>query len=89
MPTDPNFLRDVGEDLDRGRVYLPQEDLARFGTDPWQRRVTPQWRALMRFEIDRTRRETRRFLAIVATPEVLGSCDGSWATRSCAADGEA
>ena len=29
-----NFLRDVGEDLDRGRVYLPQEDLDRFGADP-------------------------------------------------------
>ena len=26
-----NFTRDVGEDLDRGRVYLPLEDLARFG----------------------------------------------------------
>ncbi|MFI7609128.1 phytoene/squalene synthase family protein [Micromonospora sp. NPDC049366] len=26
-----NFIRDVAEDLDRGRVYLPQEDLARFG----------------------------------------------------------
>jgi phytoene synthase len=50
-----NFLRDVGEDLGRGRVYLPQEDLARFGADPHTRRVTPQWRALMRFEIERTR----------------------------------
>ena len=29
-----NFLRDVGEDLDRGRVYVPQEDLRRFGADP-------------------------------------------------------
>lgn len=48
-----NFLRDVGEDLDRGRVYLPQEDLARFGADPWQRAVTPQWRDLMRFQIGR------------------------------------
>ena len=28
-----NFLRDVGEDLDRGRVYVPQEDLRRFGVD--------------------------------------------------------
>lgn len=28
-----NFLRDVGEDLRRGRVYLPGEDLARFGVD--------------------------------------------------------
>ena len=50
-----NFLRDVDEDLDRGRVYLPQEDLARFGADPWPRRVTPQWRAVMAFEIDRAR----------------------------------
>ena len=28
-----NFLRDVDEDLDRGRVYLPQEDLRRFGVE--------------------------------------------------------
>ncbi|MDQ1603003.1 MAG: 15-cis-phytoene synthase [Actinomycetota bacterium] len=26
-----NFIRDVGEDLDRGRIYLPQEDLDKFG----------------------------------------------------------
>jgi phytoene synthase len=50
-----NFLRDVGEDLDRGRVYLPQEDLWRFGADPQARTVTPEWRALMRFEIARNR----------------------------------
>jgi phytoene synthase len=50
-----NFLRDVGEDLDRGRVYLPQEDLRRFGADPALRRVTPEWRELMRFEIERVR----------------------------------
>ena len=36
-----NFLRDVGEDLDRGRVYVPQEDLRRFGADPHARVVTP------------------------------------------------
>jgi phytoene synthase len=50
-----NFLRDVNEDLDRHRVYLPQEDLKRFDADPWERRVTPEWRALMAFEIRRTR----------------------------------
>ncbi|MBK7721103.1 MAG: phytoene/squalene synthase family protein [Austwickia sp.] len=50
-----NFLRDVAEDLDRGRVYLPQEDLDRFGADPWQRSVTPAWRALMAFQIARAR----------------------------------
>jgi 15-cis-phytoene synthase len=51
-----NFLRDVAEDLDRDRVYLPQEDLHRFGADPAERRVTPGWAELMRFEIDRCRR---------------------------------
>ena len=35
-----NFLRDVGEDLDRGRVYIPQEDLRRFGADPHARALT-------------------------------------------------
>ena len=38
-----NFLRDVGEDLDRGRVYLPADELAAFGVDrellAWSRRT--------------------------------------------------
>lgn len=50
-----NFWRDVNEDLDRGRVYIPQEDLRKFGADPWLRTVTPEWRELMAFEIARTR----------------------------------
>ncbi len=51
-----NFLRDVNEDLDRGRVYIPQEDLRKFDVDPWARTVTPAWRDLMAFEIARNRR---------------------------------
>ena len=53
-----NFWRDVGEDLDRGRVYVPQEDVRRFGAERAlaERRVTPEWVELLRFEIDRTRR---------------------------------
>jgi phytoene synthase len=50
-----NFLRDVGEDLDRGRVYLPQEDLARFGADPSARKADHAWRTLAAFEIRRCR----------------------------------
>jgi 15-cis-phytoene synthase len=50
-----NFLRDVDEDLDRGRVYIPQEDLRRFGADPHRRTVDGAWHDLMRFEIDRCR----------------------------------
>jgi phytoene synthase len=54
-----NFIRDVGEDLQRGRVYLPQEDLDLFGVsrETLQRGVvTPSVRELLRFEIERTRR---------------------------------
>ena len=53
-----NFLRDVDEDLERGRVYLPQETLRKFGAEAAlaQRRVTPAWVDTMRFEIERTRR---------------------------------
>ena len=50
-----NFLRDVAEDLDRGRVYIPQEDLRRFGGDPTTRTATAEWASVMRFEIDRCR----------------------------------
>lgn len=50
-----NFLRDVAEDLDRGRVYVPQEDLRRFGADPARRVADEAWCELMRFEIERTR----------------------------------
>jgi phytoene synthase len=50
-----NFLRDVGEDLDRGRVYLPADDLGRFGADPWRRQVDQAWRDVMAFEIARNR----------------------------------
>ena len=52
-----NFLRDVAEDLDRGRVYVPQEDVRKFDAAAAfaQRRCTPAFRDLMAFEIERTR----------------------------------
>jgi phytoene synthase len=58
-----NFVRDVGEDLDRGRVYLPLEDLDRFGltrADLERRVVDDRVRALLRFQIDRVRRLEER-----------------------------
>jgi len=51
-----NILRDVGEDAQRGRVYLPREDLERFGLcadDILNGRCDASFRALMRFEIAR------------------------------------
>jgi squalene synthase HpnC len=53
-----NFWQDVARDLDKGRVYLPEEDLRRFGyaeEDLRARRFTPAFADLMRFEVDRTR----------------------------------
>jgi phytoene synthase len=50
-----NFLRDVDEDLDRGRVYLPQDDLRLFDVDLGRRSVTPEWRAFLAYEIERNR----------------------------------
>jgi len=51
-----NILRDVGEDARRGRIYLPQEDMKRFGVSEEQIMngiVNDNYRRLMRFEIDR------------------------------------
>jgi phytoene synthase len=51
-----NILRDVAEDARRGRIYLPREDLARFGCteeDILCCRYTPEFVNLMRFECQR------------------------------------
>lgn len=51
-----NILRDVSIDAKYGRIYLPQEDLRRFGyteEDLFARRYTPEFRALMEFETAR------------------------------------
>jgi phytoene synthase len=53
-----NILRDLGEDLARGRVYLPEEDCDRFGCPPERWRDpghADRFRALMRFEAARAR----------------------------------
>ncbi|MBK9674669.1 MAG: squalene synthase HpnC [Betaproteobacteria bacterium] len=54
-----NFWQDVAADWQRGRVYLPQEDLAHFRvaeSDIASGRLGPEWRALMEFEVTRARR---------------------------------
>lgn len=53
-----NFLRDVGEDALRGRIYLPSEDLEAFGVrehDILDRRTSPEFRQMMKFQIARAR----------------------------------
>ncbi|MEH0928817.1 phytoene/squalene synthase family protein [Micromonospora sp. CPCC 205558] len=55
-----NFIRDVAEDLDRGRTYLPDEDLAKFGVTREELvgardrgRATPRIRELIEYEVTR------------------------------------
>jgi len=53
-----NILRDLGEDAERGRVYLPREELDRFGYDVEALRRGQRddhFRGLMRFQVDRAR----------------------------------
>jgi len=48
-----NILRDVREDLDRGRIYIPEEDLQRFGVK--ELTYSPQFVEMMRYEATRAR----------------------------------
>ncbi len=53
-----NFLRDVAEDFERGRIYLPREDMASFEVsegDVRSGQVSDRWRRLMKFEVERAR----------------------------------
>jgi phytoene synthase len=54
-----NICRDVGEDARLGRIYLPVDELERFGVQEeaiFERRVDDRFVALMRFQLDRARR---------------------------------
>lgn len=66
-----NILRDVGEDARRGRVYLPQDELARFGvSEASLLRGQPDgdYAGLMQFQYDRAQRTYAEALALL--PEI-------------------
>jgi len=63
-----NIIRDVGKDLRKGRIYLPQEDLARFSysESDWEsRRYNERFVQLMEFETARARQFFSRVAAIL------------------------
>jgi len=65
-----NFCQDVARDAAIGRVYLPAEDLTRFGVDPAAfsaKRVSPEFRALMAFQVARVREAFDRGAPLLAT----------------------
>jgi len=53
-----NILRDVGEDRQRGRIYLPQEDIKKFNyseEELLKGKINNQWKELMNFQLKRAR----------------------------------
>ncbi len=63
-----NFWQDVFVDYGKGRIYLPLEDLRRFGVSGdefGQRRATPQFVELMKFEVERAREWFERGLPLI------------------------
>jgi len=63
-----NFWQDVRRDYAKGRIYLPLEDIRRFGVseDGIARRMnTPAFRKMMQFEVERTRDWFRQGLPLV------------------------
>jgi squalene synthase HpnC len=52
-----NFLQDIAIDYAKGRIYLPQDEMRRYGiseTDITEGTVSTAWRSFMRFQIERT-----------------------------------
>ncbi len=57
-----NIIRDIGEDLDRGRIYVPAQELRSFGvseSDLKNRLLTDNFRRLLDFQIRRARKYYR------------------------------
>jgi phytoene synthase len=53
-----NFIRDIGEDIERGRIYMPLDELAQFGLtedDLLAQRMTPALTEFIKFQIARVR----------------------------------
>jgi len=63
-----NFWQDVSVDYDKGRIYLPLESLRKFQvteTDIANKNNSPQFREMMRFEVDRARDWFNRGLPLI------------------------
>ena len=63
-----NIVRDVGEDIRRDRIYLPEDELTQFGVstdDLRQAHYTPAFQALMAFQIERAQRTYAEALSLL------------------------
>lgn len=67
-----NIIRDVGEDARRGRIYLPQDELQRFGVtaaDLLEGRYSENFTALMKFQIERAEGYYEQALAVLPSED--------------------
>ena len=67
-----NIIRDVGEDARMERIYLPQDELARFRVSETQilsAQSTPEFAALMQFQFERTQQTYRQAIAQLPKPD--------------------
>lgn len=74
-----NILRDVGEDARRGRIYLPQDELARFGvaeTDLLAGHASDAFRRLAEFQYQRARATYDEAMALLPAAERRGQRPG-------------
>ena len=78
-----NILRDIEEDWERGRIYLPQEEMDRYGITQKhfeEKIVDNRWKSFMKFQIERTRK-----LYDESWPGIkMLNKDGRWAIASAA-----
>jgi 15-cis-phytoene synthase len=73
-----NIIRDVDEDRQLGRVYLPQDELARFGVDRLE--PSPEFRDLMAFQAQRARAHLAEGLRLLASLDRRSAlCVGTFA----------
>ena len=67
-----NIIRDVGEDARRGRIYLPEDELAKFGVsseDILHSRESDNFRKLMEFQIERAEYYYTKAFAVLPTED--------------------
>ena len=79
-----NFWQDVARDYQKGRIYLPLEDLSRFGfaeEELAQGRFTPAFQELMTFEVERAMDLFREGAALVPTLDGVARLDVALFTR--------
>jgi 15-cis-phytoene synthase len=87
-----NIIRDVGKDLETGRIYLPQDEIAQFGYSEAEllaRTYNDRFLALMEYQAQRSREFYRKAAALLpredrrsmVAAEIMGSVYGALLTR--------